>query len=271
MEQSALPVLGALPAVTTYAKDAGIKVISQELEDLKVEVMTQSGGAFSDDAELNAGRMRVQINSRVEEMVTLNHPNLGILDRNRLVEYIYFNLYSTVERAVANRVAGYIRNYRQFLNQQPVQSSRLAELQARVYSTSDLVRTIEQEITQQRMNMEAGMSDVGLQVSVREQPVFDPIPIEPNKLKLAFMGFVLSVMIGTGLLVLALFLDKSFKTVTAIEQTLGLPVLGTLPQVKYANIEPQRRLRILFWLTIVLGILAVGAFGFLVIYPRLSL
>ena len=42
-------------------------------------------------------------------------------------------------------------------------------------------------------------------------------------------------------------------------------------QIQFANLEPRRRLRILFWLTIVLGILAVSAFGFLVIYPMLSL
>ena len=262
LEKSALPVLGALPAVDTYAKDSEIKALTQELTDLGVEMMTPLDGSYSDDAEMEMGRMRVQINNRVEELVTLNHPNLGLMDRNRLSQYIYFSLYSSVERAVIGRAAVHIRNYRQFLNQQPLQSSQLAELQSKVLHYNELVLTIENEITQQRMNLEAGMSDVGIQVS---------IPAEPNKLKLAFMGFVLSVGIGTGLLVLALFLDKSFKTVAGIESALGLPVLGTLPQIKFANLEPRRRLRLLFWLTIVLGILAVGSFGFLVIYPKLSL
>ena len=70
---------------------------------------------------------------------------------------------------------------------------------------------------------------------------------------------------------LSLLLDKSLKTVSAIEDALGYPVLGTLPMVQTPNLEPKRQLHILFWLTIVLGILAVGAFGFLVIYPKLGL
>jgi hypothetical protein len=233
--------------------------------------MTQPDGVYSHDLESQMGRLRVQVHNRVEEVVTLNHSNLGILDRNRLAQYIYFSLYSSVERAIGDRIAGHIRVYREFLNQQPLQSSRLVELQSRVTNANTLIQTIDQEITQQAMNLDAGMSDVGLQVSIRQQPVLMPSPIEPNKVRLAFMGFVLSVGIGSGLLVLALFMDKSMKTVSDIEDNLGYKVLGALPQMKITNLEPERRLRILFWVTIVAGILAVGAIGFLVIYPRLSL
>lgn len=271
LQQAALPVLGALPAVETYAKDSVIKGIVLDLTDLGTQIMTQPNGEFSHDLESQMGRLRVQVHNRVEELVTLNHSNLGILDRNRLSQYIYFSLYASVERAINNRISGHVQAYREFLNQQPLQSSRLMELQSRVTNANSLIQTIDQEITQQAMNLEAGMSDVGLQVSIRQQPVLEQFPIEPNKVRLAFMGFVLSVGIGTGLLVLALLLDKSLKTVVDIERNLGYPVLGTLPQMQTATLEPRRRMRILFWVTIVLGILAVGAVGFLVIYPRLSL
>ena len=114
-----------------------------------------------------------------------------------------------MEQAVIDQVNAHVQSYRRFLNQQPMQSTQLAELQAKVTHTNDLLLTIEHEITQQAMNLEAGMSDVGLQVSIRKQPTINPHPIEPDKLKLAFMGFVLSVGIGVGLLILAIFMDKS--------------------------------------------------------------
>ncbi len=271
LQRQAKAVLGALPAVDTFAKDVTISNLTRTLIDLGVEVMTRADIGSQDEVGLERGRQRVQIINRVEELVTLQHSNLSILDRNRLSQYIYFALYTDLERRVVNRVTDDVRSYRAFLVEQPRQSSRLADLQSRVSHMNDLVMTIEREITQQRMNLEAGMSDVGLQVSIRQQPFYNPIPAEPNKLRLAFLGFALSVALGGGLVVLSLLLDKTFKTIDSIESTLGFPVLGTLPQVKLPTAGPQRQLRLLLWLTIILGILAVGAFGFLVLYPRLSL
>jgi len=84
------------------------------------------------------------------------------------------------------------------------------------------------------------------------------------------MGFLLSLGIGIGLVVLALLLDRSFTAVDDIERTLGLTVIGTLPMIQDDIFERKRKLRILRWVTIVLGILAIAAVGFLVVYPRLS-
>ncbi len=271
LEQAAFPILGALPAVATYAKDSQISQIVLELTNFYVELMTRSDGENSDDIEVEMGRLRVQIINRVEELVALNHHTLGLMERNRLSQYIYFSLYSSVRREGGDRVDSHVRNYRRFLQQQPMQSSKLAELQAKVSHTNELLMTIEQEITQQRMNLEAGLSDVGLQLSIRKQPQLMPYPIEPNKLKLAFMGFVLSLGLGAGLLILTIFMDKSMKTVNAIEQALDIPVLGTLPQLSYGNLAPLRRRRLLFWISIVLGVIAIAAFVFLVLYPNLSL
>lgn len=269
LESQARPVLGALPATDIYTKDAVIATLRRSLIDLGVQELTdpQTG----DDLARERGRQRVQLNSRIEEMVTLRHPTLNVLDRNRLSQYVYFALYTGIERQVVDQVAEQVRRYRAFVAEQPRQSTRLTELQDRVAHMNDLVMTIEREITQQRMNLEAGMSDVGLQITVREQPAYNPIPVEPNKMRLAMLGFFLSAAMGGGLLLLAMLMDKSFKTVDAIERALGYPVLGTLPQVKQTNLEKKRQLRLLFWFTIVLAILAVGAFGFLVLYPRLSM
>lgn len=269
LQRQATPVLGAIPAVEVYSKDAIIATLRRSLIDLGVEELTTADNG--DDLARERGRQRVQLNSRIEEMVTLRHTSLNVLDRGRLSQYIYFALYTGIEREVVNRVTEHLRRYRAFLVEQPRQSTRLTELQDRVAHMNDLVLTIEREITQQRMNLEAGMSDVGLQITIRRQPAFNPVPVEPNKVRLAMLGFALSAAMGGGLLVLAMLMDKSFKSIDSIERTLGYPVIGTLPQVKLNNLETRRQLRLLFWFTIVLVILAVGAFGFLVLYPRLSL
>jgi hypothetical protein len=84
------------------------------------------------------------------------------------------------------------------------------------------------------------------------------------------LGVILSLGIGLGLVVLAIMLDKSFRSVESIERTLGLTVIGTLPMIQDDHFDRRRKIRVLRWVTIILGILAVGAVGFLVIYPRLG-
>jgi len=73
-----------------------------------------------------------------------------------------------------------------------------------------------------------------------------------------------------GLVVLAIFMDRSFNTIEDIERSLGYAVIGTLPMIQDDHFERKRKVRLLRWVTIISGILAVGAVGFLVIYPRLG-
>ena len=47
-------------------------------------------------------------------------------------------------------------------------------------------------------------------------------------------------------------------------------MIGTLPTIKDDHFEKKKKIRILRWMVIVLVVLALGAVGFLVIYPMLS-
>lgn len=265
-------ILGGSPPVSRYVGDATIESLLQELEDQGTELMVtpESETGYS-DAEVRVGRLRVRLNNRVEELVAANHPGVGLLDRSRLGQYYYSYLYRSVELRVIRAVETSLREYRRFVTQQPIQSARLAELQDKVDNARQLVATISDEITQQQMNLEAGMSDVGLTISARQEPALRSAPVEPDVMKLAFMGFVLSLAMGGGLVVLAILMDRSFRTVEDIEHQLGVKVIGTLPLIQDDHFIRKRRLRILRWATIVLAVLAVAAVGFLVIYPMLNM
>ena len=114
------------------------------------------------------------------------------------------------------------------------------------------------------------MSDVGMQITVRQEPMLQPAPVEPNVPKLWFMGFALSFALGSGLVVLAILFDKSFRTVDEIEHLLGVKVIGTLPLIQDEHFMRKRRLRWFRWATIIAAILAVAAVAFLVVYPMLT-
>lgn len=260
------------PPAAIYSRDAIVKSLQLELEDLGVDLATtmDSDRDYA-DLEIRLGRLRVQLNNRISEMVAANHPEIGVMDRNRLAQYFYSYVYRGVELQVLRRVQKAVDDYRRFLVQRPLQTSRMDELQERVQNARDLIGAIEQEITQQRMSFEAGMSDVGMTIAVRRPPTFRGEPIEPDRLKLMFMAFVLSLGLGTGLVVLAIFLDRSFKSVTEIESYLGVKVVGTLPLVQDTHFERRRRRRLLRWTAVVLMVIAIAAVGFLVVYPSLNM
>ena len=55
-----------------------------------------------------------------------------------------------------------------------------------------------------------------------------------------------------GLVVLAIFLDRSFSAVEDIERALGVAVIGTLPLIVDDHFERKKKLRLLRWVTIIL-------------------
>jgi len=271
LEQSVRSLLGRLPDIRDYENDPAIAALVREMVDLATdrEVMLP-GNREADDLETRLGQRRVRVNNRIEEKVALNYPSLGFMDRNQIVHYIYFSIYRKAGQGIVDDLSRQVQEFREFTVQQPHQSTRLTELQDAVTRAHSQVATMESEISRQSLNLQASASEIGFQLKVRQRPVRPRSPIEPDKFKLAIMGFVLSLGIGTGLVILALLLDRSFTTVEDIERTLGLTVIGTLPVIQDDYFERKRKLRLLRWVTIILGVIAVGAVGFLVIYPRLS-
>jgi uncharacterized protein involved in exopolysaccharide biosynthesis len=64
-------------------------------------------------------------------------------------------------------------------------------------------------------------------------------PFKPQRSKIAVLGFLLGLVIGGAATLLTEVLDKSFRKVEDIEDTLGFPVVGVIPQI-----ESVRRLKI---------------------------
>jgi uncharacterized protein involved in exopolysaccharide biosynthesis len=269
--QSARAVAGELPTLTTYQADNAIAAALVELEDLEFQSrLVPTGDRMARDLETRLGQLRVRLRSLVDAQVALQQPALAFMARNQMAEFVYFGLYRQGLSGVIRRLDNGVRNFRSFTARQPQQSTRMAELQGEVTRAQRLVDSIEGEITQHNLNLQASLSEIGVQVRIRQEPQMEITPVEPNKLKLMLMGVILSLGIGLGLVILAIMLDRSFNSVESMEKALGVPVIGTLPMIRDEHFARKRTVRLLRWVTIVLGILAVGAVGFLVIYPRLG-
>ena len=92
-----------------------------ELEDLGVDLAHDPGDrtGTTQELEIRLGRLRVQLNNRIGEMVAANHPEVGVMDRNRLTQYFYSYVYRGVELQVLRRVQTAVADYRRFLVQRP--------------------------------------------------------------------------------------------------------------------------------------------------------
>ncbi|RPH92901.1 MAG: hypothetical protein EHM68_16485 [Lysobacterales bacterium] len=271
LSQAARTVMGDVPALSGYQADSAIRAAVSELVNLEFQSrLIAAGDRDARELETRLGQLRVRLRALVDSQVAAQQPTLSGISRNQVAEYIYFSLYRQGIAEVIRRLDDGIRAFRSFTARQPQQSSRVAELQSEVTRARKLVESIENEITQHNFNVEASLSEIGIQVRIRQEPQLELGPVEPNKLKLMAMGVILSLGIGLGLVILAIMLDRSFSDVKTMEKMLGVAVIGTLPMIKDEHFQRKRTVRLLRWVTIVLGVLAVGAVGFLVIYPRLS-
>lgn len=267
LEEQARNVVSRLPDVPAISRDPDIAQVARDLHDLELSQVLDSGDAGVGGA---LGRARVRLNSLVEQRIQNSYSRLGIMDQNRLTQYVYFMIYRTAKQKVIDEVSAHVRSFREFTTRQPVQSARLQELQDEVENRREMLDNIDREIAQQTINLEASMSEIGYRIEVRRDPQQSDVPVEPDKMKLSFMGFVLSVAIGFGLVILSVMLDRTFTSVDEIEKVLGLKVIGTLPVIQDEHFKRKRRLRLLRWFTLVVVILGVAAVFLLYIYPRLS-
>jgi uncharacterized protein involved in exopolysaccharide biosynthesis len=271
LEAQATAVVGELPPLDVLLQDDRIASLLRRIGELEFDEVTEKpSGRDGSTMSNELGRLRIRLMDLVEAWVATSYPNLGVLDRNNASRWIYFALYRDVQQRVIRRLAGNIEEFREFTIRQPEHSTRLAELQQEVADAREMVNSIERDIVNINLNLEASQAELGYRIEVRRDPTVNWDPIEPNKLKLAFFGGVLSAAIGMGLVILSILLDRSFTSVESIERNLGLPVIGTLPIIEDRHFASRRRRRILRWTILVVMILAVAALGLLYVYPRLT-
>lgn len=66
-------------------------------------------------------------------------------------------------------------------------------------------------------------------VQVIQKPQLPESPINTNKKRNIIIAFVLGIVIGIGLALLLECLDNTFKSREELEKTLGLPIIGNIP------------------------------------------
>ena len=265
-ERRAKAIISTLPSINTFLRDPEIATARRDLRDLIFDQGLDLPGAR---ASGDLGRARLSLNALVEAKIAREYARLGTMDRLGISQYVYFMVFRTAKGRAIESLAQYVAAYKNFTTRQPQQSARLSELREQVLASRELLDRLERDIIQQTMNLEASMSEIGYRIEVRVDPESPEYPVEPDKMKLAFMGLALSIALGLGLVVLSVVLDRTFTSVTEIERVLSLNVIGTLPVIQDDHFTRKRRLRLLRWITLVILILGIAAVFLLYIYPRM--
>jgi len=275
LERLARAAVTVPPTVEIYLADGDIAAALRELVNLEYDqalggLRGRAGGTAADANNNILGLARLNLNNLVTARTARLYGQLAITERNYLTQYAYAMLDREVAQRVVGRLQRNVQEFRGVMTRQPQQTAALNVLQKDVARVQDLLQGLERDITQENLRLAANMSEIGYKIVVRQDPQRPFAPIEPNKVRLAFMGFALALAMGIGLVILAEFMDRSFKSLTEIEKALGVKVIGTLPMIETRLFSTRRQRHPWIWTILILSILVVAALGFLFIYPRVT-
>jgi polysaccharide chain length determinant protein (PEP-CTERM system associated) len=122
--------------------------------------------------------------------------------------------------------------YQRRIEETPKREQELALL-SRDY---DLLKTNYQSLLDK--NLQAQMAEnlerkqKGEQFKILDPAVLPEKPIKPDRNKILLIGGLLGMVLGMGLTWFRESLDESFRTVSDVEEYLGIPVLATIPNLK---------------------------------------
>jgi uncharacterized protein involved in exopolysaccharide biosynthesis len=270
LERGARSVLGNLPRVDAFLQDPAVVAAARELEDLEYgQVLGQINSSGDAVAQDRLGGARLNLNQAVETRTARNFPQLGVMERSKVSQYYYQGIYHEVRQRVIKRLDDMVQECRGSIRRGPDQSATLTRLQQEADRARTALSTIEQDISQENLRREADLSEVGYKIVVRQNPVVPGAPIEPNKVKLAFAGFILALAVGMGLVIGAELLDRTLKSVDEIEAALGVAVIGTLPAINSEYFRGRQGRRLGGWTLVVLALLVVVVIALLVFFPRI--
>ena len=279
-EEELAPQLAAarrvLPSVEQLAaalrNDPEVSTLVRELASLVGTLLNDELTGRGNVAETqNAlGTKRLTLDTTLRGRISEEHPVLSVTDRQTVSLYLNSLFYVEAIENTAAQLTRQLRDYRNFITRQPEQAATLGQLQREVELAQELLQNIEQDITRQNLSRAASMSNIGYNIVMHRDPAYPEWPIEPDKKKLAMMGFALALALGVGMVLLAEMMDRSFKSVAQIEQVLGVKILGTLPVITDGPFKGIHQRKILRWALIIVVILGLAAAGLLWLYPRLS-
>jgi uncharacterized protein involved in exopolysaccharide biosynthesis len=250
---------------------AGLEVGLSQMRaiDSQIQELRSSGTDRTDDPIARKKALQLGITRFLAEGKTEKHPDLVITRAEiaRLDEVIAHahesnQPLSPAEITLRNERRGYevraivlkrqlerlepqIAEVEAKVMETPKHRTAVEQMEERIEGFDDLIAVLQEKKLVAEMGEAVELVQKGEKFRIVENAVAPSTPTKPNRRLVVIVGTVLGIAVGFALLAAREVTDQSFHSVADLQTTLGLPVLGAVPDIRLpADLEAsQARLR----------------------------
>ncbi len=198
-----------------------------------------------------------------QELLEIDRELAGLTTGNRgASNSVFANRIAQLE-VQRNVLGDRIQGIRQIARDAPEIERELGALEREQVRLSDQYGIITRNRAEAEMGLMLQASQQGESFRVLEQAVVPENPVAPNRKRIAFMGCLLSGVLGLGLVAFLELRNPIIRTEHQLERHLGLSAVAVIPTVQVAHERAWRRV---FWI----GGLTVFIIAFLLVAAIVS-
>lgn len=216
------------PALQTY-KD---QLMSLEREVASVLVRTADDGPEMSSLYVSVADKKTQFRNEARRLVQQSFPGISAGVTEAFVEYKVADIEEQTTAARRRTLGRFMWDYTQGRASAPEEEMELTRLRQEVESNRALYEAFLEQSAAGQITEALEAARAGGRFEVIEAPIRPTAPVAPDKLMIIALSLLGGLVIGFGAVLATEQSDTSFKDVDEIEDTLGLPVIATIPEAE---------------------------------------
>ncbi len=205
--------------------------------------------------------IRVELDSFVKVKNSTADAPLNGLMLEKLISHVDIDILER-KRAAFNQL---IDSFKYASSQRPAEEMILAKLMAEVRVNRRIYNTFVQQNEGVQIEEMISRNDASDRFKVLEPPRRPLDPINAGSNMLMLVTALTALGMGSGAVYSREFLDSSFRTVTEVEDYLGIEVLGVVPNLQETVLASPQKRPILLIVAIVVIVLLAALFAYLML------
>jgi len=252
-------IFGLVPSSDKINNDETIKNSEKRLIAYSEEYLLnqlREGSDIPQTDELK--KITDEIRQRIMKVVGEEYGEFSPELHSLITEYFYQKYILDSYRFQKRKLDGFIEQFRKNLARRPFLEREFNRVSHEVETNRAIYQAFLESKTSAQISEAVQSTNLGLRINIIEEPEKPLAPVKPNKIKLILIALIFAGACGLGAIVVAEYLDDSFRSIEEAERVLRLPVLGTVPKMA-SGFEWERKRRgkvILFW---IIGIVLFSA------------
>jgi len=263
-------VFGLVPSTDRVSNDESVKNSEKRLIAYSEEYLLNELREGRDiPANKEFKQITEDLRQRIMDIVQNEYGKFSPEIHSLITEYFYQQYILDSYRFQKSKLDGYIEQFKKNLARRPFLEREYNRVSHEVETNRAIYQAFLESKTSAQISEAVQSTNLGVRISIIEQPEKPLTPVKPNKMKIILLALIFAGTCGLGAVVVTEYLDDSFRSIVEVERMMKLPVLGTVPKMASGfDWEKKRKGKlILFW---IIGIALFTAFlvGSLYIYSK---